>query len=676
MLPAAAALHASAMVPSSAAAAPARLTCPGPVRSPASVRAPTSASPSQLGSSVLARAPAQPGASWQPQAEMLPGLLRLRSGASARSRAIAPGAECCTALWGEPGRSSSGAAAAAAASSSIDCDSNICCSTSSASAPAVGLGSARLPRSVGAWLGDHSYAMPRRAVAAAAAPGSSSRASLTPLVSSLVAVSAAPSGLPGSSLVPRPGAGLRALATSVRAGAAPEQQPMSKKQQKAAAAAAKQAAAAAAQAGGSNGQGVEAEDGGSAAPAAPPQPSVRYSPLHYNIEEFCQRVVPTEGERRQRQDVIEAVRGGVRRVWPGARGVELQVFGSFANGLSTWNSDLDLVVTGIYEPDRMTGGYEINDRGRITAKLRKIAEALNRSKAIDIERQQLIPRARIPILKLWTKARVTVDVSMSDDSGPRAARYMAQQCRAYPPLKPLVLVLKAYLKACRLNEVNTGGLSSYSLTNMVIAHLQEELKSGHDISDLGETLYTFLLRYGEEHDYSSQAVSVASGGIVPKMSLGFAMESARQAAVTMGSYDGAVSWNERLCVDCPLTGRDVSNGTFRIDLVRGAFVQAARKLEALARGRRISDTSLNYLQALFDVQRVLKRQYDPYEPYEDEYLKVIRNSDDEDMPEEDMLIGGGAGGDDEDDDDLDGDYMERRSPAPATPSSQQSGRRR
>jgi hypothetical protein len=39
-----------------------------------------------------------------------------------------------------------------------------------------------------------------------------------------------------------------------------------------------------------------------------------------------------------------------------------------------------------------------------------------------------------------------------------------------------VLVLKTYLKACRLNEVNSGGLSSYSLTNMVIAHLQEELK--------------------------------------------------------------------------------------------------------------------------------------------------------------------------------------------------------
>ncbi len=31
-------------------------------------------------------------------------------------------------------------------------------------------------------------------------------------------------------------------------------------------------------------------------------------------------------------------------------------------------------------------------------------------------------------------------------------------------------------------------------------------QSGHDISDLGETLYTFLLRYGEELDYTNQAV--------------------------------------------------------------------------------------------------------------------------------------------------------------------------
>lgn len=41
---------------------------------------------------------------------------------------------------------------------------------------------------------------------------------------------------------------------------------------------------------------------------ATPQPAstVRYSPLHHNIEEFCTKVVPTDGEKRQRMEVIEA----------------------------------------------------------------------------------------------------------------------------------------------------------------------------------------------------------------------------------------------------------------------------------------------------------------------------------------------------------------------------------
>lgn len=50
------------------------------------------------------------------------------------------------------------------------------------------------------------------------------------------------------------------------------------------------------------------------------------------------------------------------------------------------------------------------------------------------------------------------------------------QINAYPPLAPLVLVLKVYLRSCGLNEVANGGLSSFSLTNMVLAHLMDELR--------------------------------------------------------------------------------------------------------------------------------------------------------------------------------------------------------
>ncbi len=47
--------------------------------------------------------------------------------------------------------------------------------------------------------------------------------------------------------------------------------------------------------------------------------------------------------------------------------------------------------------------------------------------------------------------------------------------QAIPPLRPLVLVLKAFLKEACLNEVFTGGLSSYALVLLVLAHLQAEV---------------------------------------------------------------------------------------------------------------------------------------------------------------------------------------------------------
>ncbi|KAF5839343.1 hypothetical protein DUNSADRAFT_1027 [Dunaliella salina] len=335
---------------------------------------------------------------------------------------------------------------------------------------------------------------------------------------------------------------------------------------------------------------------GSQQPQVPPR-RIKYSPLHYDIEDFCRKVVPTDEERKLKLQVIDIVRSCASRAFADVRDVDVEVFGSFANGLSTWSSDVDVCVTGLMAPDRVTGCYDVKERGKVTVRLRKIGDYLRRHKKLEHPQITVIPKARIPIIKL---------------------RARSVQARALPPMRALVLVLKCYLKSLGLNEVATGGLSSYSLCNMVIAHLQEELKAGRDIYDLGESLYAFLLRYGEEFDYETEAVSVASGGIVSKRALGFAMKSARFAAAA-ASYDDAVPWYERLCVDCPLSGRDVSNGTFRIDSARSAFVRAARKLEALARGRR-GDGSINYLSALFEVDRITTRTKRPLALMEDEEL--------------------------------------------------------
>lgn len=55
-----------------------------------------------------------------------------------------------------------------------------------------------------------------------------------------------------------------------------------------------------------------------------------------------------------------------------------------------------------------------------------------------------------------------------------------------PALRPLALVLKAFLKQRGLNEAATGGLSSYSLCNMVLAHIQEELKVWRGVGRCGK----------------------------------------------------------------------------------------------------------------------------------------------------------------------------------------------
>lgn len=64
---------------------------------------------------------------------------------------------------------------------------------------------------------------------------------------------------------------------------------------------------------------------------------------------------------------------------------------------------------------------------------------------LDLQSLAIIRGARIPIIKLQagpSAGGVVADVSLGDESGPAAARWVTQQIAAYPPLAPLVLVLK------------------------------------------------------------------------------------------------------------------------------------------------------------------------------------------------------------------------------------------
>jgi hypothetical protein len=65
-----------------------------------------------------------------------------------------------------------------------------------------------------------------------------------------------------------------------------------------------------------------------------------------------------------------------------------------------------------------------------------------------------------------------VHLSICNDSGPRAAYYLRQWSDRLPALRPLVLVVKLLLREHHLNDVASGGLGSWALANMVMAHLR------------------------------------------------------------------------------------------------------------------------------------------------------------------------------------------------------------
>ena len=151
--------------------------------------------------------------------------------------------------------------------------------------------------------------------------------------------------------------------------------------------------------------------------------------VHTEMVDFCRFTEPTEAEAAARAAAVARVRAVVTSIWPGAK---LAVFGSFATGLYLPTSDIDTVI--------LDSKCAAPGDG-----LRALALALARR---GVGRKiALIAKARIPIVKFEEAVSCfAFDVSFDVANGPAAAEWMRAQMAALPPLRPLSLVLKAFLQ--------------------------------------------------------------------------------------------------------------------------------------------------------------------------------------------------------------------------------------
>ncbi|CAH2283627.1 terminal nucleotidyltransferase 4A isoform X1 [Pelobates cultripes] len=229
-----------------------------------------------------------------------------------------------------------------------------------------------------------------------------------------------------------------------------------------------------------------------------PWKTKNYSPdlkgLHEEIVDFYDFMSPRPEEAAMRSDVVKRIEIVIKELWPSA---DVQIFGSFSTGLYLPTSDIDLVVFGKWE----------------RPPLQQLEQALRKQGVA--EKIKVLDKATVPIIKLTDQMTdVKVDISFNVKTGVKAAQFIKDCIKEYCLLPYLILVLKQFLLQRDLNEVFTGGISSYSLILMAISFLQLhpriDVRSGNE--NLGMLLVEFFELYGRNFNYFKTGISVRNGG--------------------------------------------------------------------------------------------------------------------------------------------------------------------
>lgn len=151
--------------------------------------------------------------------------------------------------------------------------------------------------------------------------------------------------------------------------------------------------------------------------------------LHSEILDFTDYISATEQDAQTRKQVVDRITRVVAEEYPLAK---LCVFGSCATGLNLPKSDIDLLC---YYPE-----------AREQTLLNKLTHKLVRSGICSSI--EPIKSAKCPIIKLTDKqSGINVDISFNRDNGIHCVHLVKQLMRKYPELKPLLLVLKCFLKS-------------------------------------------------------------------------------------------------------------------------------------------------------------------------------------------------------------------------------------
>eukprot|EP01138_Halocafeteria_seosinensis_P007876 gb/GECG01008047.1/.p1 GENE.gb/GECG01008047.1/~~gb/GECG01008047.1/.p1 ORF type:complete len:624 (+),score=82.39 gb/GECG01008047.1/:1-1872(+) len=174
------------------------------------------------------------------------------------------------------------------------------------------------------------------------------------------------------------------------------------------------------------------------------------------------------------QKTVAKLRTVTTKIYPHA---QLGVFGSLSTGFYLPNSDIDLVLQGDFSVSFNPTTGEKQSSPVTPSDFDVLYTLSEQLRKVDwIVHVNFIDTAKVPVLKLKTTDYQRIDITSrgqeQDHSGEAARDMFREFSQKMPELLPMTLALKQFLREQGLNHPYKGGLSSYSLTLLIIAFLQ------------------------------------------------------------------------------------------------------------------------------------------------------------------------------------------------------------
>lgn len=247
--------------------------------------------------------------------------------------------------------------------------------------------------------------------------------------------------------------------------------------------------------------------------------------LHVELVRFVDYVSLTPGERTGRKAFLKSLSTLTTQLFGPTSTVV--PFGSWVTGLGWSQSDLDVSVEGVPGCETSEGTVD---------QLRVIANELLKQQLVT--KLEIRRSARVPLLRVTVnlsnlsveKTRGAADVHAGSHHAGAPQPFEVDiilntgdplgtsdfirlnGTRVYPQMRPLVILLKAFLSERGLGDTHSGGVGSYLLSCLVLGFLQQ-----HEISrdakkwqhtSLGHLLYDLLFFLTREWDTGRYAMSV------------------------------------------------------------------------------------------------------------------------------------------------------------------------